>query len=319
MTTIKKLGLLSVVAGALILVNTSTVETYAAPPASYDYRIAYYYDASNGSSQLWGYTPSGGGITELIYFYQEETYWRSISSSFYNSEFTFQIRIPRSTLNDAMFSPHPSIASAYMYNSPDGNLSYYYVDNTTSYVARFYMTVNDADYFVHYMRNIVNTNFRGTRGYNVVFYSGSGTSAPIVEVPTNTQYTYPATYSMPSNLLFYPVATAETLIDNVQSMYIRLTAAAKIEAEDYWDIYNTGVQDGFDAGEAYWYELGLQAGILEGSSFMGDIFAVFRGAISVVGDLLAISLFGGLTIGALVSVPIVIGLLFWIIEKWRGS
>ena len=51
---------------------------------------------------------------------------------------------------------------------------------------------------------------------------------------------------------------------------------------------------------------------------MTDIFSLFSSAIAVVGDVLSISLFGAFTIGGLISIPLVMGLLFWIIEKWRG-
>lgn len=100
-------------------------------------------------------------------------------------------------------------------------------------------------------------------------------------------------------------------------------------SRDILDAYNTGFRNGKDKGFAdgvseassYWYYEGFREGKDEGirlssdNTFYGLIAQVFVG----IGTFLAIELLPNITIGAIVAVPLVFGIIFFIIGKRGGK
>jgi hypothetical protein len=112
------------------------------------------------------------------------------------------------------------------------------------------------------------------------------------------------------------VSTAEYL----GAFYIKDMGVSNSYQEGYDNASGIG-QNSYDilsSNALLSYSYAYDSGYIDGGSVMTDIFSLFSSAIAVVGDVLSISLFGAFTIGGLISIPLVMGLLFWIIEKWRG-
>lgn len=100
-------------------------------------------------------------------------------------------------------------------------------------------------------------------------------------------------------------------------------------SRDILDSYNTGFRNGKDKGfedgkneaSSYWYYEGLREGKEEGmrlasdNTFYGLIAQVFSG----IGTFLAIELLPNITFGAIFAVPLVFGIIFFIIGKRGGK
>lgn len=100
-------------------------------------------------------------------------------------------------------------------------------------------------------------------------------------------------------------------------------------SRDIIDSYNTGFRSGKDKGfeegqseaSSYWYYEGLREGKEEGmrlasdNTFFGLISQVFAG----LGTFLAIELLPNITFGAIFAVPLVFGIIFFIIGKRGGK
>jgi len=293
-------------------VNYRINDIKQAQPASYDYRIAYEYNAASGYYSLFGYTPNAGGIYELITFTDENTYWRSITSPFYSSNFTFEIRIYKSVLNDARFSLIPN-TSNYIYHATD---TYNFEFNQTASLSRMYVNVVDSDYIVLYSRSI-DGSYTYPNNY-VDYYYIMGAAHYSYFTSSKTTYNYISTFSANSHIIPAISNTIGTLCADTDAFYFQLQETSNIEGDDWWDIYNQGVNAGYDAGVNAGFDNGYIEGQLDNTGWQ-DAFTIVKGAIDTVSNVLAIELFGFFTIGTLVSIPIVVGLLFWIIEKWRGS
>ena len=286
----------------------------SAAPATYDYRIKYEFNAAAGYYSLWGYTPSGGGIYEEIFFTDEGTYWKSITSVFYSSQFNFQIRIYKSTLNDARFSLIPN-TTYYKYTAID---SYNFEFNKTSTTSRLRVDVIDSDIFVLYKRSI-DGSFTYPGAFKDYYYAlGDYFSNWSNYSATSTTYPYVATFSVSTYIVPAMASTTDVLLSDTDGFYFKIQETASIEGQDWWDIYNEGVNAGYDAGVNAGFDNGYIEGQLDNTGWQ-DAFMIIKGAIDTVGNVLSIELFGFFTIGTLVSIPIIVGLLFWIIEKWRGS
>lgn len=103
--------------------------------------------------------------------------------------------------------------------------------------------------------------------------------------------------------------------------------------DDYWrgygdglnDGYNDGLTDGYDNGKtdgiAEGYRDGYAQGLIDGSlsgddySFAGLLGQVFIG----LGSLLAINLLPGISLGAIIAVPVVFGIIAFILGKRGGK
>lgn len=89
----------------------------------------------------------------------------------------------------------------------------------------------------------------------------------------------------------------------------------------YQDAIDVGYNWGLEDGKILGFNEGKQKGLLEGAaaandfSFMGLVSQVFVG----LGSLLAINLLPGISIGAIISVPIVFGIIWFIIGKRGGK
>ncbi len=100
-------------------------------------------------------------------------------------------------------------------------------------------------------------------------------------------------------------------------------------SRDILDSYNTGFRNGKDKGfndgvneaSSYWYNEGFRNGKNEGmrlasdNTFYGLIAQVFAG----IGTFLAIELLPNITFGAILAVPLVFGIIFFIIGKRGGK
>lgn len=316
MTIIKLLAVLMLSSSVGISSISATPGIKKTQPATYDLKVGWFYNASVGYNQLWAYTSSGGGITQQVYWTQQSTYWASfVQNSFFSAEFNWQIRIYRSTENDALFTLNTP--GVYVYNSPDNaNISYYSIP-TGAVGLRLSANVVDSDYYVAYKNDVNNRDYVYTSG-DVYYWFDSVNYIRSIILTTDSVYTYASTYGMPSFVQMRDNAAGGTLINAQQAFYFKLYQTANIEGDDWWDIYNQGVNAGYDAGLDAGYDAGLDAGRLENTAWE-DAFTIIKGAIDTVGDVMVIQLFGPITIGTLVSIPLIVGLLFWIIDKWRGS
>lgn len=79
--------------------------------------------------------------------------------------------------------------------------------------------------------------------------------------------------------------------------------------DSYLDGWNDGWYEGFDKG----YNKGLNE--TDATGFVGLLTAVFGG----LGALLSIELFPGIYIGAIIAVPLVFGIIFFILGKKKGD
>lgn len=79
--------------------------------------------------------------------------------------------------------------------------------------------------------------------------------------------------------------------------------------DSYFDGFNDGWYEGFDKG----YNKGLNE--TDATGFVGLLTAVFGG----LGALLSIELFPGIYIGAIIAVPLVFGIIFFILGKKKGD
>lgn len=86
------------------------------------------------------------------------------------------------------------------------------------------------------------------------------------------------------------------------------------------DGYNKGLSEGFDEGflegDSAGYTRGYNKGLSEGNSAWGVLFGAMM---ATFGGFLAIEIFPGLTIGMLVAVPLILGLLAFIIGIAKGG
>lgn len=100
-----------------------------------------------------------------------------------------------------------------------------------------------------------------------------------------------------------------------EAVYIyRQSLAFEMEAERQ-DVYNQGYDNGFNAG----HDAGYTEGVAKAPTMLSDAFSVIKAGAEVVGTVVAINLMPGVSIGLLVSIPLIFGLMLWLIKLLRGG
>ena len=100
--------------------------------------------------------------------------------------------------------------------------------------------------------------------------------------------------------------------------------------EGYGDGYEDGVLDGYEGGYNAGYDVGLQngynegkeygynEGYIEGTKEVSRFPTLLRNAFEGVGGFLGIELLPGISIGAIIAIPIVFGVIAFILGRRRG-
>jgi hypothetical protein len=85
----------------------------------------------------------------------------------------------------------------------------------------------------------------------------------------------------------------------------------------YEEGYNAGYNSGHEDSYNFGYNEGYKVGVTDGSKNFG-IWDLFSNAFGSIGNVLNIQLFPGVTLGLILSVPIVFAFLLWLIHVLRG-
>jgi hypothetical protein len=264
----------------------------------------------------------GGGMVQQVLFTDTGNYWTgTIEGFFYTSQLALTIQFPSDELNDDLFTL--TTPTKYTYGLP---VDYDYMGcyiNTSLSGMRIILTINDADYIALYSR-AVPSGAGFSNGYWDAITSSisAGYFSRVYTIVGTTTYSSVSTYSFPTQQTIQSSGrTTGTPDFSTEAYYIKLLQVNNLEDEEIQQYINQGYGQGFDDGRAQGDQEGYDRGVIEAMDDAGwnDVFAIFSTAIDTVGEVMAISLFGPFTIGALVAIPIVMGLLFWIIDKWRGS
>lgn len=87
--------------------------------------------------------------------------------------------------------------------------------------------------------------------------------------------------------------------------------AQNLYTDDYWHAYNNGYDDGLDDGYLEGYNDGTNLGT--------DVRPMFQTLITFIGSVFGLTIFPGVTIGTLASIPIMFGLFKWFMKIFGGK
>ena len=285
------------------------------PPSSYNYAFVpnnsgYLHEAYNDSY----YFMSNASYSEPIFT-------RSSDGAYYNYTYTGSdgvLPFPITLTYKHSDTPWQSQSGGYKPYFDGVNLANVGSSNAVGSIdSKVYFALNNTtnhDYkFILDLSGTSEGNFYMT--IDSIYY-GFNSSTSIYTIPSALIYIYIPSYS---NVVFSRTSSTSK---NVMDSFYLLDLGTDNAYDEGVEIGSSDGQTSFDIASSQWVidnSNAYDSGYIDGGEVMTDIFSLFSNAIGIVGDVLGISLFGAFTIGGLISIPIVMGLLFWIIEKWRGG
>lgn len=184
---------------------------------------------------------------------------------------------------------------------------------------------------IFYMYNFQTSK---TNAFSTVIYSGIvegyNLSGKINIGKTYFKYYYEEILQI-SELLFFSRLEQDYISDlcNYFKLYVKVDNQYQIGYDDgynqgwedgeyygYFNGHDDGYYVGYDDGYNYGYSVGKNEGLNEGTSAWGVLFSSM---LSTFGAILSIEIFPDLTIGMIAAVPLILGLLSFIIGVAKGG
>jgi len=126
-----------------------------------------------------------------------------------------------------------------------------------------------------------------------------------------------------SELYYYYDLTNTVQNDVIDSFTQRYLTLDNTEAYNggYSEGYIVGYNEGLDNSDQYenGYDDGYQAGYNDGTAIDTDVRPLFQTLISFIGSVFMLTIFPGVTIGVLVSIPISFALFKWFMKMFGGK
>lgn len=233
----------------------------------------------------------------------------------------------------------PSTANAsYLGQFPMPMISFSDMSISTNSVRAGAWTMRIGDY-IHYYYEYDSNSFEVPSHTDLAFEFTVTTYAmehfdfeeATILIVSNDLHLYPDYYISVNNIVFAISMPFETINEhfNIILEFSIFSPAPPTDVEEaYWNGYYDGTVDGYQDGQDEGYQLGYDyghsigdsegynRGLNEGTSAWGILFSAM---LSTFGTVLGIEIFPGLTIGMLVAVPLILGLLSFIIGVAKGG
>lgn len=192
------------------------------------------------------------------------------------------------------------------------------------------------EYMFFHVKNFDNSlySFYSTTFRNIVFMDDNKIHAS-VRIPKEVFTYYIEEIAQTTEIMFFTRFRQDYLADVSEYFQLFVKAENKYESgydDGYWDGYIEGVKDAFEDGYNQGYDegydlgyddgfnvgdnAGYTRGLNDGTSAWGVLFSTM---LSTFGAILSIEIFPNLTIGMIAAVPLILGLLAFIIGVAKGG
>lgn len=298
---IKVTAVMLLASGTAFLPIKTSPQMALTPPSSYDW--AYKYDTITNRFR-WFYddtsTPLSYGRTADGAYYNYE------GSILYDEYAPFDITIKFRHSNTSWEASGTPPNTYYL---PATNVTAIGSDNTTGTINKTYITIyNPTSHDFLFSYDLSTSNYSQ---FIVTRTGDASTGDYFYQFSSNSSLSHCRLRAFTTLDLYTQSHDHAQYID---ALYIKDLGVSTT----YLNGASSGYVDGASSGYGVGFSDGRASGLADNTGW-DDVFAIMASAVAVVGDVLATRLFGAFTIGGLVSIPIIVGLLFWIINKWRGT